>query len=155
MDVLVIEDSRFLRTAIERALTRAGHTAIGVEDGRDGLRSARDRAPDLILLDMMLPGLDGIAVLKELQQDETTRKIPVVVLTGLSQRNEPTLIKAGASTYLQKGNLDLDKGGEKLVLTLEKIVNQQTIEGDADDLEVKRQTTDAQLSLAGRNGRRA
>ena len=155
MDVLVIEDSRFLRTAIERALTRAGHTAIGVEDGRDGLRSARDRAPDLILLDMMLPGLDGIAVLKELQQDETTRKIPVVVLTGLSQRNESTLIKAGASTYLQKGNLDLDKGGEKLVLTLEKIVNQQTIEGDADDLEVKRQTTDAQLSLAGRNGRRA
>ena len=87
MRILLIEDSRFLRTVIERILVKAGHSVTGVADGREGLRAARTSSPALILLDMMLPGPDGTGVLKALKEDASTAQIPVIVLTGLSQKS--------------------------------------------------------------------
>lgn len=108
MNILLIEDSRFLRAAIERSLVRAGHEVTSIADGREALVAVRRSRPALILLDMMLPGLDGTCVLKELKQDASTSHIPVIVLTGLSQKNEARLRKAGAAAYIEKSSLALE-----------------------------------------------
>jgi CheY-like chemotaxis protein len=122
MNVLLIEDSRFLRTAIERALSKTGHVVTGVADGQEGLRLARTSLPDIILLDMMLPGLDGTGVLRKLKQDASTAEIPVVVLTGLSQKNEARLKQEGAAAYIAKSTLDLEKSGNVLSLAVEALL---------------------------------
>ncbi len=115
MKVLLVEDSRFLRAAIERSLAKVGHTVIGISDGREALQSARNSEPAVILLDMMLPGLDGVCVLNALKQDASTSHIPVIVLTGLSQKNEAKLVKAGAAAYIEKSSLDLGKNPDTMV----------------------------------------
>src|ERR1039458_6408497 len=99
MKILLIEDSWFLRLAIEKLLTKGGHEVTGVGDGQEGLRAARTTPPQLIVLGMMLPGLDGTSVLKKLKLDPLTARIPVVVLSGLSQVNETKLKEAGAAAY--------------------------------------------------------
>ncbi len=67
MTILVIEDSRFLRLALDRILVKAGYHVIAVGDGREGLLRARDNRPDIILLDMLLPTLEGTEVLRQLK----------------------------------------------------------------------------------------
>ncbi len=64
MNILIVEDSRFLRLANERALTKAGHNVISASDGEEGLRRAVERQPDLIILDMLLPKMSGPDVLR-------------------------------------------------------------------------------------------
>jgi DNA-binding response OmpR family regulator len=122
MKILLIEDSRFLRSVIEKALGRAGYDVTGVADGQEGLRVARASAPNLILLDMMLPGLDGTSVLKELKKEASTARIPIIVLTGLSQVNETKLRKAGAAAYFEKSSLNLEKNGDALLRAIESCV---------------------------------
>jgi len=77
-------------------------------------------------LDMMLPGLDGIGVLKALKQDASTAQIPVIVLTALSQKNEAKLQNAGASGYIEKSSLDLVRNAEALIQTIENVLNRST-----------------------------
>jgi len=122
MEILVVEDSRLLRTAMERVLRREGHQVISVADGREVLHLARTELPSLILLDMMLPGLDGTCVLKALKQDALTASIPVIVLTGLPQRNEAKLKKAGAAAYIEKAALGLDKSADALLAVVETTI---------------------------------
>jgi len=111
---------------IERVLTKAGHSVIGVADGREGLHAAHSDSPALILLDMMLPGLDGTSVLKALKQDASTAQIPVVVLTGLSQRNEERLRGAGAAAYIEKSSLRLDENADALIQSVENALRSQS-----------------------------
>lgn len=122
MKILLIEDSHFLRIALERTLARAGYAVTGVADGREGLHSARTKPPALILLDMMLPGLDGTSVLKALKQDASTAQIPVIVLTGLSQRNEAKLKNDGAAAYIEKSALDLEGSADTLLHRVESVL---------------------------------
>ena len=122
MRILLIEDSRFLRIAIEKALAKAGHSVTGVADGQEGLHAARTSPPALILLDMMLPGLDGTGVLKALKQDASTAQIPVIVLTGLSQKNEAKLKNAGAAAYIEKSSLDLKENADALIQSVESVL---------------------------------
>jgi CheY-like chemotaxis protein len=122
MKILLIEDSRFLRIAIERILTKAGHSVIGVEDGREGLQAASTNLPALILLDMMLPGMEGTAVLKKLKQDASTAQIPVIVLTGLSQKNAEKLKDAGAAAYIEKSSIDFEKNANVLIEIVEGVL---------------------------------
>ena len=103
--VLVVEDSKLLRTNSERILKKAGYLVITAIDGMEALTVTRESRPDVILLDMMLPKLDGPSVLQALKADATTAHIPVVVVTGLSQKNEERLLKAGAAAFLEKGSL--------------------------------------------------
>ncbi len=123
MKILLVEDSRFLRMAIERAMTRAGHSVICAADGREGLRAARTSPPALILLDMMLPGLDGTSVLKALKRDASTAQIPIIVLTALSQKNEEKLKSAGAAAYIQKSALDLEHNADALIQSVESVLS--------------------------------
>jgi len=118
MKILVIEDSRLLQIALSRTLAKAGHEVIAVGDGHEGLRRAQEAGPDMILLDMMLPTLEGTSVLRLLKENTLTKGIPVVVLSGLSQKNEQKLKENGAAGYLEKSVLNLNGDGAPLLSAL-------------------------------------
>jgi len=120
--ILLVEDSKFLRLATERALARAGYEMSSACDGEEALQTAREKLPDLILLDMLLPKMSGPDVLKALKQDATTKAIPVVVMTGMSQKNAARLQQDGAAGFLEKSALELDKGSEKLLTAVREIL---------------------------------
>lgn len=120
--ILMVDDSKFLRLATERALTRAGYEVISATDGEQALALAREAGPDLILLDMLLPKIPGPEVLKRLKKEAATAAIPVVVFTGLSQKNAARLQKDGAFAFLEKSDLGLDKGCEGLLVALSEIM---------------------------------
>jgi CheY-like chemotaxis protein len=122
MTILLIEDSRFLRSAMERILIRAGYEVIGVGDGQEGLRLAHETNPQIILLDMMLPTLEGTSVLRQLKAEPATSSIPVVILSGLSQKNEQKLKMAGAVAYFEKSKLSLDDDGKALLQAVRQVV---------------------------------
>jgi CheY-like chemotaxis protein len=122
--ILLVEDSKFLRLATERALARAGYEMSSASDGEEALHAAREKLPDLILLDMLLPKLSGPDVLKALKKDPVTRAIPVVVMTGMSQKNAARLQEDGAFGFLEKSALELDKGSEKLLASVAEILKQ-------------------------------
>jgi CheY-like chemotaxis protein len=122
--ILLVDDSKFLRLATERALARAGYEVSSAMDGEQALEMAGDWHPDLILLDMLLPKLPGPEVLKALKKDSKTVDIPVVVFTGLSQKNAARLQHDGAFGYLEKTELGLEKGCEGLIAAVRNIVQQ-------------------------------
>jgi DNA-binding response OmpR family regulator len=122
MKILLVDDSRFLRIANERALTRAGHQVLASADGEEGLRLAFEHKPDLVVLDMMLPKLSGPDVLHALRANAETARIPIMVLSSLSQANEARLLEEGATAYFQKSLLALDKGSGRFVAAVEKML---------------------------------
>jgi len=126
--ILLVEDSKFLRLATERALARAGYDVIAAQDGEEALQAARENHPDVILLDMLLPRMAGPDVLKALKKDPATAGIAVVVLTGLSQKNASRLRQDGAFAFLEKSELGLDKGCEALLSVLADIVRRLNLE---------------------------
>lgn len=81
---------------------KAGYDVVSVVDGEAALLMAGERIPNIILLDMMLPKLDGLEVLRALKHDPQTATIPVIVLTGLGQQNEARLKKEGGGSLLHK-----------------------------------------------------
>jgi CheY-like chemotaxis protein len=116
---------------MERSFTKAGYEVTSVGDGKEALTVAQQLHPDVILLDMMLPTLEGTGVLRHLKRDPATKLIPVVVLSGLSQKNEEKLKRAGASAYFEKSKLDLDNNSGSLI----EIVRQLLPEGSAPTIE--------------------
>ena len=122
MNILIVEDSRFLRLANERALTKAGHNVISASDGAEGLRLATERHPDLIILDMLLPKMSGPDVLRAIRASAEIGKTPVMVLTSLPQANETKLLKEGATAYFEKSLLTIDKGSAPFVEAVEKLL---------------------------------
>ena len=126
--ILLVGDSKFLRLATERALARAGYDVSTAVDGENALQVAREKRPDLILLDMLLPKMTGPDVLKALKNDPQTASIAVVALTGLSHKNAERLRRDGAVAFLEKSDLALDKGSEALLTALAKIVRDLNLE---------------------------
>jgi CheY-like chemotaxis protein len=108
--ILLVEDSKFLRAATERILTKAGYQVICAGDGDDALELAGSSLPHLIVLDMMLPKLSGPEVLRSLKNNDQTAHIPVVVLSSLSQNNGPKLVQEGADAFIEKGSLLANPG---------------------------------------------
>jgi DNA-binding response OmpR family regulator len=106
--VLLAEDDRFLRRAAEARLRRHGLEVLTAADGEEALRVARAERLDLILLDVIMPKLDGFQVLKALKEDEATARIPVIVLSNLGQERDVAQAKAlGALAFLVKAHLSL------------------------------------------------
>lgn len=100
--VLLVEDEMFVRELYERVLKQEGLDVRTAVDGLSGLEAAAEK-PDLILLDIMLPGINGIEVLQKLKQDPNTRNIPIVLLTNLGQESViKQALDLGASGYLMK-----------------------------------------------------
>jgi two-component system phosphate regulon response regulator PhoB len=108
--VLLVEDDRFLRRAAQAMLVKGGLTVSVATDGEEALAAARAGTPDLILLDLIMPKLQGFEVLRQLKEDPTTRGIPVIVLSNLGQESDiERAMAAGAVGYFVKSNLTLQE----------------------------------------------
>lgn len=106
--ILFVEDETTLQKTLTSVLTSSGYTVANAYDGEAGLLEARKAKPDLILLDLILPKMDGFAVLAELKKDENLKDVPVIVLTNLEAVEDvEKVIALGATTYLVKANYDL------------------------------------------------
>jgi len=103
--VALIEDNLDLRMAFKQVLAHAGYEVRTAGDGEQGLLLVREQPPDIVLLDMLLPKLSGLELLRALKADPATAHIPVVVLTSLPQSNEQKLKLEGAAGYLVKSDL--------------------------------------------------
>lgn len=123
--ILLIDDSRPLRLAGEKAFSRAGFHVVSAKDGEEGLRTAREVVPQLILLDLLLPKMSGVDVLRALKQDSHTAHIPVIVLSSLSGRNKDKLVREGALTYFEKSSALLENDAAALVKVVTSAVGQQ------------------------------
>lgn len=122
MRILLVDDSKAIRLANQRALEQSGYDVICAEDGEAALNIAQTQPLDLILLDMMLPKLSGVEVLRHLKDDARTAPIPVVVLSSLSERNRDRLMEEGAEAYLEKNTLMPQHGVNLLPQMLENVV---------------------------------
>ncbi len=125
--ILLIEDSKFQRMANERALVKAGYSVIHAGDGDEGLRAARENVPDLILLDMMLPKLSGLEVLRTLKGDVLLKHIPVIVLSGLGQANEAKLLNEGAAAFLVKSEKSLLNNSAILIQAVDGLLGTKAL----------------------------
>lgn len=103
--VLLVDDSRFLRTACERALLKAGYQVEIAVDGEEALTLAAQTNYDLIILDMLLPKLSGVEVLRRLRSKPLTASVPVLVLSSLPESNREKLLTEGATEYCEKSLL--------------------------------------------------
>jgi len=117
--ILLAEDDRFLRKAAETALKRQGFTVLAAVDGEEALRMARTDAPHLILLDLIMPKLQGFEVLRALKADAATAAIPVIILSNLGQDSDvKQAMEAGAAGYFVKANLSLQDLVKRVVEVL-------------------------------------
>lgn len=119
--ILVIEDEEHIRMVLKYNLKLDGFDVSLAENGIVGLEMARNIMPDLILLDWMMPGKDGLQVLSELKHDETTKSIPVFMLTAKSMMLEVgRALYEGADDYITKP-FDVIELGQILKEKLEKV----------------------------------
>ena len=119
--ILLIEDDKFLRRACEAGLKKRGFTVLTANDGVEGLEQAHSGSPALILLDMLMPKLNGMETLVELKKDEQTRNIPVVILSNSSNDASIQQAKAlGAIGYLVKASMSLQELGDRVNSFLEE-----------------------------------
>jgi two-component system phosphate regulon response regulator PhoB len=101
--VLIVEDERGLVQSLGWYFNREGYETIVAQDGTEGLRKARTLAPDVVLLDIMLPGLDGLEVCRALKAGDRTRDVPVVMITAKSEESDQVLgLQIGADDYVTK-----------------------------------------------------
>ena len=101
--VLVVEDDKDIAELIAHYLQKAGHTVETAATGTAGLKRAKEAAPDLILLDLMLPGMDGLLVCQTLRSDPATASIPIIMLTARGEEAERiTGLELGADDYVTK-----------------------------------------------------
>ena len=119
--ILFIEDEISLQTTLGGALKEAGFEIENAYDGEAGLKAAQTSKPDLILLDLILPKMDGFQVLKDLKSGAGTKDIPVIVLTNLESADDVgKVIALGATTYLVKSNYELGDIVTKIKEVLKK-----------------------------------
>ncbi len=120
MKALIIEDDSTVAGHVKKGLESAGHTCTAVENGSDGLMTARNDTFDIIILDIMLPGTDGISILKSLREQEDTT--PVLLLSAKSQVEDKVQgLRSGANDYLTK-----PFAIEELLARVEGLVGRQT-----------------------------
>lgn len=101
--ILIVEDERDIADLVGFNLERAGYEVLKAHDGITGAEMAIQQRPDLVILDLMLPGKDGYGVFKEIRRDSRSRDIPVIMLTARAQTEDRIQgLEAGADDYLTK-----------------------------------------------------
>jgi DNA-binding response OmpR family regulator len=120
--ILLVEDSKPIEHENYVALHKAGYEVICAEDGESALKLAQKEKPDLILLDLILPRMSGQEVLLHLKKEPATGDIPVVILSGLTEKNRQKLIEAGAEDYLEKNAMMPMRGINRLPKELENVI---------------------------------
>lgn len=117
--ILLVEDDRFLRRACEASLRQRGFSVAVAVDGEEALDKVRQAVPDLILLDLLMPRMTGLEVLRALRAQEPTRGIPVLILSNSSREQDAEEIRTlGVSDYLVKTNLSLQELGDRVTRLL-------------------------------------
>lgn len=113
--ILFIEDESALQKTFGEILKQEGYEKIAALDGETGLRLAKTEKPDLVLLDLILPKVYGLDVLKKLKENKETKDIPVIVLTNLEGMGDiDKSLELGATTYLVKAQYSLEEVVEKI-----------------------------------------
>lgn len=103
--ILIIEDDKFLRELIVKKLVGEGYKTSEAIDGEEGIKKIREEKPDLVLLDLILPGIDGFEVLAKMKGDSKLAPIPVIILSNLGQKEDVERgLKMGAIDYLVKAH---------------------------------------------------
>lgn len=106
--ILIIEDDELLRRVITKKLSLEGFEIMEAIDGEEGLRMIREHKPELVLLDLVLPGIDGFDVLAKMQTERGLSSIPVIILSNLGQKEDVQRgLKLGAVDYLIKAHFTL------------------------------------------------
>lgn len=101
--ILVVDDDKKILMVIEKRLTSAGYEVITADEGIVGLKKARSENPDLIILDLILPGINGFQICSLLKKDPKYCSIPIIMLTGLTEEREKEIGGAlGADAYFTK-----------------------------------------------------
>jgi DNA-binding response OmpR family regulator len=122
ISVMIIEDEEHIRNILEYNLKLDGFNVYLAENGRKGLELVRQKIPDLILLDWMMPEMDGLEVLAELKADNKTKRIPVYMLTAKAMMSDVGLaLSKGADDYIAKP-FDSTELGQLIRSKLENLV---------------------------------
>lgn len=101
--ILVADDEEDVRELVAYRLTRSGYGVVEAIDGQQALELARDRKPDLAVLDVMMPRLDGYELTRKLRAEESLRSLPIILLTASAQENDVSRgFEAGADDYMKK-----------------------------------------------------
>lgn len=119
--ILIVEDDRFLRELIVQKLIKENYEISEAVDGEEGLKKIKEEKPDLILLDLILPGIDGFEVLSRMKEDPTLSQIPVIILSNLGQKEDVERgLKLGAVDYLIKAHFTPGEIIDKIKVALKK-----------------------------------
>jgi DNA-binding response OmpR family regulator len=101
--ILIVEDDPSFSRAINHIIEKEGYDVITANNGLTGLRMAQGEKPDLLILDVMLPGLDGFEICNRLRRDPPTATLPIIMLSAKGQEADKTMgLKVGANEYLTK-----------------------------------------------------
>jgi len=119
--ILIIEDDKFLRELIAKKLTEEGFETTEAIDGEEGIKKIKEEKPDLVLLDLILPEIDGFEVLSRIKEDPAIASIPIIILSNLGQREDIEKgMKLGAVDYLIKAHFTPGEIIEKIKLHLKE-----------------------------------
>lgn len=120
--ILVVEDDGFLRDLLSRKLTHEQHNLLIAADGEEGLELATSEHPSIILLDLLLPGMNGFEVLEKIRANEGTKDIPVIVLSNLGQESDIKRAREiGADEFLIKSNFSIDE----VITKMKKLIQEK------------------------------
>lgn len=113
--ILIVEDEHILRSLLADKLREEGFEVIEAIDVKEGLEKLKEEKIDLVLLDLILPGMDGYEFLKKMKRDQELGNIPVMVLSNLGQQEEiKRALDLGAKDYLIKSNFSLEEITERV-----------------------------------------
>jgi DNA-binding response OmpR family regulator len=113
--ILVVEDDQFLSNAYKLKLTKSGFETLVATDGNEALKVLEEFTPDLILLDLIMPNLDGFGTLTALNADEKLKSIPVIVASNLGQKEDIEKAKElGAKDFIIKSNVSIEEIVQKV-----------------------------------------
>lgn len=120
--IVLVEDDKILSDTLYSGLQEAGFNVVKAFDGEEGLKLVQSEKPDLVLLDIMLPKLDGLTIAKSLKADQQTKEIPIMILTALEQPKQVSeALESGVYEYIVKSDFKLEeivaKVKEKLGVT--------------------------------------
>jgi len=119
--ILIIEDDEFFRDLVDKKLISEGFDVAKAVDGEEGIKKIKEEKPDLILLDLLLPNIDGFEVLERIKKDPATASIPVIILSNLGQKEEVEKgLEFGAADFLIKAQFTSDEIIEKVKNVLAK-----------------------------------
>ena len=120
--VLIVEDDVFLQKLLVDKFKKEGYEVEGAEDGEHALQALAKNIPMIVLLDLLMPGMDGFQVLEHIRKEERTKTLPVIVLSNLGEQEHINRAKAlGADDYLIKAHLFLDE----IVQRVEEIIKKR------------------------------